>query len=610
LRNIFLDTVDFTSDSLYRPQNKLQQNFAEIFSNLSASSEFVELIANKFTKKEEKKVITVPENELLKHLLNQYFRKIKWTTNGLARRIIALRNKIDKVSLQKHADKRQKLIQHLEKDLISIETKLFSFIEPFQFATKQEFRRKRDLQLDGLKSQFQIKLDSFKIEDLYQLIKKEFDNEIASIYEPNNNYILKRLFKPNFPSIRILDVNLDSLTQYIKTRFRYKIRENLKYFFTTDNITNLFIDKFRYIKQNLYDMVTIPTVRKFSLSLIMPEIFRENYSKYDEGLDILAFKLGFISRQFVPFKIIDKNNRLRKQLDNGFSPANPTITFKNRKLLLNLPFEIKKGEFNPSQEQDSNNPNIEMGIDLGLKHFAVVCVWDKKQNLELARYFIGTRQLFDKKLVERDDVLKWQYQDRFKTSSYNNQSNIKLKLINLRKQIKQLQRKKNNYEQRLLEKGITNFRNKLKWNKIRRELSLCWDKINRLNKQIVDFLNSYVLKIARFWNVSTIKMENLRWSTQSKKRDAGKFMAFWQTHWFYSQVQEAVKFQCDLNSIGFQRVPAGYTSQRCSRCGELGSRASKQFSCSHCGTKLDSDLNASRNVVKFQNNNMCYINTI
>jgi len=332
-----------------------------------------------------------------------------------------------------------------------------------------------------------------------------------------------------------------------------------------------------------------------------------------------VFKLSFISRQFIPFRIIDKNNRLQ-QLLNKFKPANPTIIFKNRKLILNLPFEIKKGEFNPSQEQDRNNPNIEMGVDLGLKHFAVISVWDKNQNIELARYFLGTRQLFDKKLVEQDKyvdqtngridavrVLRWQYQDRFNTSPYDKQSNVKLKLINLRKQIKQLQRKKNNYEQRLLNICIYNFRNKIKWNKIRRELSLCWDRLNRLNLQVVNLLNNYILKIACFWNVSTIKMEELRWATHSKKRDAGKFMAFWQTHWFYSQVQDAVKLQCDLNSIRFQKVPARNTSRRCSRCGELGSRTGKRFSCSGCGLKLDSDLNASRNVAKNRNSNPRYM---
>lgn len=328
------------------------------------------------------------------------------------------------------------------------------------------------------------------------------------------------------------------------------------------------------------------------------------------------FKLGFISHQFIPFRIIDKDNRLRQLLDKGFVPTNPTITFKKRKLILNLPFEIKKGQLNSSRERDLKSLAKELGIDLGLKHFAVISVWDKEREIELARYFIGTRQLFDKKLVERDEVLRWEYQDRFKTAPCDELSNVKLNLINLRKQIKQLQRKKNEYEQRLLQKGITNFRSKYKWNQVRKELALCWDKVNRLNKQIVNHLNNYVLTIARFWNVSTVKMENLRWVTHSKKRDAGKFMAFWQTHWFYSQVQEAVEFQCQLNGIRFQRVPARDTSQRCSSCGKFGSRSGKQFSCPHCGLKLDSDLNAARNVAKYQKtvtnntNNTNYINSI
>ncbi|MHA1490635.1 MAG: zinc ribbon domain-containing protein [Promethearchaeota archaeon] len=131
-------------------------------------------------------------------------------------------------------------------------------------------------------------------------------------------------------------------------------------------------------------------------------------------------------------------------------------------------------------------------------------------------------------------------------------------------------------------------------------LSFCWDRVNRINVQIVNYLNNYIMKIAHFWNISTIKVEDLRWATHSKKRDAGKFMAFWQTHWFYSQVQDAVKLQCNLNSIRFQKVPARYTSQTCSSCGKLGSRIGKQFSCAFCGLKLDSDLNASRNVVKYQ----------
>jgi len=599
LRNIFLKTTDFKASALSTPQNQLQLAFADILEGLNASSKFEKIIANGLSKKKNRRVIAIPEKEVIEYLFNQYFRKIEWTTNGLAQRIVALRKKISKTTslLQK---------QTLQQSLDSINKKLFFLVKPFNFETKQEFKLKRNLQLDELRAQFQTKLDDYKIDKLYRAINNQFKVEVDSIYELNNALVLKRLFKPSFPSIRILNVSNDSLQEYLRTRIRYKIRENLNRFFTTDKITELFIKEFEQIKLHLYDLIPVPKFKKFSLNLITPETFRENYSEYDinnpQSEINLDFKLSFISRQFVPFKIIDKKGRLQKLLDKGYAPANPTITFANRKIILNLPFEIKKGLLNASQLQNPSNSNVEMGIDLGLLYFAVVSVWDKERNIELARYFLGARQLFDKRFVERDEVLRWEYQDRFKTAPYDRLSNVKLKLINLRKQIKQLQRKKNNYEQRLLDIGITNFRDKLKWNKTRKELSLCWDKVHRLNKQIVDLVNNKVLTIARFWKVSTIKMENLRWSTHSKKSDAGKFMAFWQTHWFYSQVQEAVKFQCGINSIRFQRVPAGYTSQNCSRCGELGSRSGKQFSCSHCGLKLDSDLNAARNVAQYQAN--------
>jgi transposase len=607
LRNMFFKNIDFKSSFLCKPQNDIQRIFAEILKDLGASSEFVRVVANGFTKKVKRRVVAVPEDELLNHLLNRYFRKVKWLSNGLVQRIVALRKKIDKTSIQTQTDKRKKLIRQLKRSLNSIKAKLFTVVKTFEFETKKEFKRKRDLQLDGLKAQFKAKLDSYGIDELYQIIENEFDKEIASIYDSKNNYILRRLFKPGFPSIRVLEVSYGSLKDFVKTQIRYKIRDNLKQSFTIDKITSLFINEFERIKQHLYETVSVPTFRNFSLNLITNETFRENYSKYDKNspefdanFDIYDFKLSFISHQFIPFRIIDKNDRLRRLLDKGFTPANPTITFKDRKIILNLPFEVKKGQSNPSQERDRDNLGNEMGIDLGLIDLAVVSVWDRERELELARYFIGTRQLFDKKLVERDEVLRWQYQDRFKTAPYDKLSNVKLKLINLRKQVKLLQRKKNNYEQRLLDKGITNFRSKLKWNKVRKELSRCWDKINRLNKQIVNLLGNCLLTIARFWNVSTIKMEELRWVKHSKKRDAGKFMAFWQTHWFFSQVQEAVKFQCDLNGIKFQKVPARDTSQRCSRCGKFGLRVRKQFSCPHCNLKLDSDLNAARSIAKYQ----------
>ena len=116
-----------------------------------------------------------------------------------------------------------------------------------------------------------------------------------------------------------------------------------------------------------------------------------------------------------------------------------------------------------------------------------------------------------------------------------------------------------------------------------------------MNTELVHLVNHYVIKIAQFYGASTIKVEDLRWSKHSKKKDAGKFLAHWQVSWFFSQVQAAIEMRCVIHGIGFEKVPAAYTSKNCSRCGKRGTRAGKIFKCG-CGFHLDSDLNAARNI--------------
>ncbi|MHA1658472.1 MAG: zinc ribbon domain-containing protein [Promethearchaeota archaeon] len=94
-------------------------------------------------------------------------------------------------------------------------------------------------------------------------------------------------------------------------------------------------------------------------------------------------------------------------------------------------------------------------------------------------------------------------------------------------------------------------------------------------------------------------------------------MAFWQVHWFFSQLQAHATQLLERHDIKVQLVNAKDTSQICSECRRLrdpdfadkiGAKHSpansKDFSCSHpihSGLeegmfRLDADLNAARNI--------------
>jgi transposase len=601
LRNLFLARNDLESKVLFSDislSNPLQALVRETFNSLRLDDPLLERAASSFTRTRKKKEVAIPAPNLPEYFINGYFRKIQWLSTQKARQLRSLRKKLKKEEA-KRRNNANKLVR-LSKSIENLEDFISLFLGKIEFTSEKEFKKKRKSFLDGIKKAFLEKLTHL---DLEELISKAYQKELLEFQQNPNQHVLKRLFKPSFERIHV-SINYDSFVRYFELKLQYKMRELLKERFISEQFVSLMIQQFKAIKSDIYDLIKVPRHKTLSISIMNRDVYKEDFTHlYSEnGRDFYKIKLGLISHQFKSFKVRDDKERVKKLKERDFKPALPSITLKNRKLLLNLPFtKTRKESSKPSQVY--GNQVVEMGIDLGLKHFAVISIFDKEQQLELARYFLGPRQVLDMSFNLEDGKLH--YQKGVRNHERAKQlSNIKLKLIRLREQIVLLQRKKNDYEQRSLLREGSNYRVKLKWNKTRRSLSLCWDRVNRINIQLVNHLTNNIVKIANFWNVSVIKVEDLRWATHSKKRDAGKFMTFWQTHWFYSQVQNAVKLQCDLNSLRFQKVPARYTSQSCSSCGKLGSRASKQFSCPHCGFKLDSDLNAARNIVKYYKNNI------
>ena len=595
VRNLFFSCNDFQSEKLFLESdfsNSLQKRVKEKFQSLYLTDELIERVATGFNRKKKGKDISVPRSTLAEYMLDCYFRKLQWITTRKAQQILSLRKKIkmeEKIKKRNHIKLERYHIRL--KNLISI---LSLLIGDMEFSSQKEFKKKRALLLEPLKKRF---LDRIETLDIERLIREGYHKELLDFKQSQNQFVLKRIFKPHFPKIMIGGIDYDSFIQYFVFKLQYKVRELLKQYFISNQFISLMSKQFQVLKEEIYAIVTIPQHKTLSLSIINRDVYKEEFANKEQNKNF-KIKLGLVARQFKTFKIKDEKKRIKNLIENQFTPALPTISLKHRKLLLHLPFKKQKKDCS-KPSQNTTNPVLEMGIDLGLKHFAVLSIWNKEQNKEVIRYFLGPKELLDMKFNIKDGKLT----PLKSSSSKNNPSNMKMKLIRLRKQIKTLQKKKDEYEQRLLLQNITNFRRKLKWNKVRRTLSLCWDRLHRLHLQIIHHLNHYIIAIAKFYNISTIKVEDLRWVTHVKKRDAGKFLSFWQTHWFNSQIQTAVKLQSQLYSIRFQKVPAFHTSKRCSCCNKIGLREGKQFTCPHYGLKLDSDLNASRNIVKYRKKN-------
>ena len=121
-------------------------------------------------------------------------------------------------------------------------------------------------------------------------------------------------------------------------------------------------------------------------------------------------------------------------------------------------------------------------------------------------------------------------------------------------------------------------------------------KIQNLHGDIARQVATRVVAACQHHGVSILNVEDLTWSKPGKKQEVGYFLKTWQVHWFHGRIQEILISRARQEGITVKKVNARNTSKKCSRCGTLGNRFGKQFSCSHCGLKLDADLNAARNI--------------
>jgi len=95
---------------------------------------------------------------------------------------------------------------------------------------------------------------------------------------------------------------------------------------------------------------------------------------------------------------------------------------------------------------------------------------------------------------------------------------------------------------------------------------------------------------------AVIVFERLKMKKPSKTDPMRKGLRRKLNAWSHSLMRQCVRNAAERVGLAIGEVNPAYTSQTCSRCGLLGNRLLRSFSCPHCGHQEHSDVNAARNI--------------
>lgn len=276
--------------------------------------------------------------------------------------------------------------------------------------------------------------------------------------------------------------------------------------------------------------------------------FRVNYkskhfSKKSFYCDYMKTKI--LQNKFVYVSKIG-NIKMSRQLPRDKKLSNPRISFNGKNWILSVGFEKEI----PKQELT----NDVIGIDVGLKTLVTT------------------------------------------------NTGVKYKNINNTSKLKKLYQKKKILQRKVSKKYIKNSKIQSKrYYKTLKLLNICITKIKNIN---LDYKHKITTKIVRT-KPSKIVVEDIQIQNLMKNK---KVSSAFQKAGLY-QVIEMLKYKCEQFGIKFVKADRFYPSSKlCSCCGikyddkiqdKKWSLAIRKWTCKHCNTEHDRDINASINLAKF-----------
>ena len=228
--------------------------------------------------------------------------------------------------------------------------------------------------------------------------------------------------------------------------------------------------------------------------------------------------------------------------------SNARISYRSGKWMLSFGIECE------NQAQELNDFN--MGIDLGVKDLATVACGD----------------------------------DGLVFHNINKSRRVRTIKRNIKLLQRQISRK---YEQNKHGNRFVKTRN----------IERCEEKLRRMYNRLSNIRNNYIHQTTHklvFMLPKRVVMEDLNVRGMMKNRHLSKAIA---EQCFYEFIRQ-MKYKCEWNGIEFVQANRFYPSSKtCSCCGTVKKDlklSDRTFVCPECGFTLDRDMNAARNLMRYE----------